>query len=188
MKQLCLFESLEETNRKVTADDLKVSIMKSFIEDKGFDIAATEVHYCDIIITNLKAMPIVEIETKINWYDFLADFEKPKHKKYLNNEGMVPDYFFFGVPESLVERCEEYLKNSIYNYYGLISVSSSGYVYTSMKAKRFPTTTINRQNIFQYLLKRCTRELISLYENKIYRTEPMENETKDFSDLGISLI
>lgn len=184
MKQLSLFENLESTNFKTTADNLKVAIMKSFIEDKGFDIAATEVHYCDVLISTLQAKPIVEIETKINWYDFLADFDKPKHKKYLVNEGMVPDYFFFGVPEYLVERCYEYLMQSEFSYYGLISVSPSGYVHTALKAKRFPTTSISRQKFFEYLIKRGTRELISLHEKKLYDISSDEN----FEELGISLI
>lgn len=185
MKQLELFEDADTTYQKTTADQLKVAIMKSFIEDKGFEIAATEVHYCDILITNLKATPIVEIETKINWYDFLADFDKPKHQKYLKGEGMIPDFFFFGVPEYLVDRCQEYLQESEYNYYGLISVSSSGYVHTAMKAKRFPTNSISRQSFFQYLLKRCTRQLINLYEEKNEYNSETGNEGLS---LGISLI
>lgn len=169
MKQLELFDYILPTSQPyvVTADDIKYYIMKSFIEDKGFEVAATEVKYCDVLVTTLKGNPIVEIETKINWYDFLADFDKPKHQKYLSLQGLVPDFFFFGVPEFLADRCYRYLEDSEYNYYGLLSVSQSGYVHTVKKSKHFPTNLLNREEFLRYLLKRGTRELISLYESKL---------------------
>ncbi len=171
MIQLELFDYLQcPQPYQVTADDIKYYIMKSFIEDKGFEVAATEVKYCDVLITTLKGNPIVEVETKVNWYDFLADFDKPKHQKYLQLQGLVPDFFFFGVPEFLADRCYNYLMESEYNYYGILSVSKSGLVHTMKKSKRFPTNSLNRQQFLEYLLKRGTRELMSLYEYKLSET------------------
>lgn len=151
---------------RITADELKVAIMKKYIYEKKYDLAATEVHYCDIVVSNISGEPIIEIETKISFNDFLADFDKGKHEKYLKLEGMVPDYFFFGVPDYLEKPVLEFLNNSKYSYYGLISVNPVGFVTTVKKAKRFPTSVESRKIFRDYLLKRCTRQLINFYEEK----------------------
>lgn len=154
---------------RISADELKVAIMKKYVFEKHYDLAATEVHYCDIVITNLEANPILEVETKISYNDFLADFDKEKHEKYLKLEGMVPDYFFFGVPEYMSQQVLDYLENSKYNYYGVIEVNSVGFVTTAKKAKRFPTSQANRKHFKEYLLKRETRQLINFYDEKNIR-------------------
>ena len=163
--QLELFPIKKEFWR-ITADELKVAIMKKYVFEKHYDLAASEVHYCDIVITTLEANPIIEVETKISFNDFLADFDKEKHKKYLNLEGMVPDYFFFGVPDYMEKQVLAYLNESEYNYYGVIVVNSVGFVSTVKKAKRFPTSKKNREAFKDYLLKRETRQLINFYEEK----------------------
>lgn len=163
--QLELFPVKKELWR-ITADELKVAIMKKYVFEKHYDLAASEVHYCDIVITTLEAEPIIEVETKISYNDFLADFDKEKHEKYLKLEGMVPDYFFFGVPDYMEQQVMDYLKNSKYDYYGVIVVNSVGFVTTVKKAKRFPTSKKNREQFKEYLLKRETRQLINFYEEK----------------------
>lgn len=124
--QLELFPK-EQTFWRITADELKVAIMKKYVFEKHYELAASEVHYCDIVITNIDANPILEVETKISYNDFLADFDKEKHEKYLNLEGMVPDYFFFGIPDYLEKQVLEFLANSKYDYYGVIVVNSVGF-------------------------------------------------------------
>lgn len=151
---------------RISADELKVAIMKKYIYDKHYDLAASEVHYCDIVVSNINGDPIIEIETKISFNDFLADFDKEKHEKYLKLEGMVPDYFFFGVPDYLEKQVLDFLNESKFSYYGVISVNSVGFVTTVKKAKKFPTTMENRKRFREYLLKRCTRQLINFYEEK----------------------
>lgn len=163
--QLELFP-LEKNFWKITADELKVAILKKYVYEKHYDLAATEVHYCDIVITTLDANPIIEVETKISYNDFLADFDKEKHKKYLRLEGMVPDYFFFGVPDYMEKQVLEYLENSDYSYYGVIVVNSVGFVTTVKKAKRFPTTKKCREDFKTYLLKRETRQLLNFYDER----------------------
>ncbi len=163
--QLELFPK-EQTFWRITADELKVAIMKKYVFEKHYELAASEVHYCDIVITNIDANPILEVETKISYNDFLADFDKEKHEKYLNLEGMVPDYFFFGIPDYLEKQVLEFLANSKYDYYGVIVVNSVGFVTTAKRAKRFPTSSANRRQFKEYLLKRETRQLINFYDEK----------------------
>ena len=79
------------------------------------------------IISISKADYIYEYEVKISKSDFLADFKKPKHtliteKKFIKETKkdifyLVPNYFYFVVPENLVN-VEEVLE-----YAGLIYVT-----------------------------------------------------------------
>jgi hypothetical protein len=90
---------------------------------------------CDVISVS-KSDYIYEYEVKISRSDFKADFKKPKHnliteKKFIKETKkeifyLVPNYFYFIVPENLVT-VEE-----IPNYAGLMYVNESG-VYAIVK-------------------------------------------------------
>lgn len=174
--QLELFD-LPKEPFKTTADELKVAILKKYIYEKKYDVAATEVHYCDIIISNLSGNPIIEIETKISFNDFLADFDKEKHKKYLRSEGLVPDYYFFGIPSYLEKQVVSFLKESSFYYYGVLVVDEFGVVTTVKKAKRLPSNNKSRGSFKDFLIKRATRQLLNFYEEK--------NKLKIFSDVEL---
>lgn len=90
---------------------------------------------CDVISIS-KSNFIYEYEVKISKSDFKADFKKPKHtliteKKFIKETKkeifyLVPNYFYFVVPENLV-KVEE-----IPDYAGLMYVNENG-VYDIIK-------------------------------------------------------
>lgn len=173
--QLELFDKLDDSFR-YTADDLKIAIMKKYRYDKQFEMSATEVEFCDIIITNHDKTPIIEVETKVSWQDFLADFKKPKHHNYSILKGnCIPDYFYFGVPETLHSRCLEYLNKCQYKHYGLIVYDKKwNDVFTVKPAKKININESQRDLFFKLICKRCCSQLVTLYEQKIKLLEEIK--------------
>lgn len=162
----------------MNADILKTELLKYYREKRGFYICATEVdneiERADVLLMNDKE--IIEIEVKMNWKDFLADFKtKSKHiippaKPNLKYVFLKANRFFFCVPNSLGDRCNHYLIDNNYDY-GLIVFSG---VLTQIKrCKRlkeldeYETKRLRKNIIF-----RATSELVKL------RYEKMEKEIR----------
>ena len=73
-------------------------------------------HECDMLILS-KSGYLTEIEIKRSWSDFIADFSK-KHSH--ENMGIIR-YFYYCVPECIVDKVYEKLKIVDMSYSGIIT-------------------------------------------------------------------
>lgn len=73
-------------------------------------------HECDMLVLS-KSGYLTEIEIKRSWTDFLADFKK-KHKHESN--GLVK-YFYYCVPECMLDKVYEKLEELEVDYSGVIT-------------------------------------------------------------------
>ena len=73
-------------------------------------------HECDMLILS-KSGYLTEIEIKRSWSDFVADFSK-KHSH--ENMGIIR-YFYYCVPECIVDKVYEKLKSVDMSYSGIIT-------------------------------------------------------------------
>lgn len=77
----------------------------------------------DFIALNHFINKAIEIEIKISWSDFMADFKNKKQKHIAYNFGNAPvNYFAFCVPLELYDKCKEFLDKN-YPKYGLFIYS-----------------------------------------------------------------
>ena len=73
-------------------------------------------HECDMLVLS-KSGYLTEIEIKRSWSDFIADFSK-KHSH--ENMGIIR-YFYYCVPECIVDKVYEKLKSIDAKYSGVIT-------------------------------------------------------------------
>ena len=73
-------------------------------------------HECDMLVLS-KSGYLTEIEIKRSWPDFIADFRK-KHSH--ENMGIIR-YFYYCVPECIVDKVYEKLKSIDVSYSGIIT-------------------------------------------------------------------
>lgn len=120
---------------------------------KGINTLATEVKYnacsSDVLAVSNSGKTVSEYEVKVSKEDFKKDFTKtlgyhrygytrPKHESYNDEDStrFAPHYFWFVVPQEMVEFALEYLKD--YPSYGLLSWDPEGGFTFS---RRKPTNT-----------------------------------------------
>jgi len=112
--------------------ECKVKVLHYFRFVRRFKFIATEVgrFNSDILVSD--ETQIIEIEVKCSIADLKNEIKKRKHSIYSEPTSYykkyIPNYFFFAVPESLIERIKLYLSDSPY---GLISISEK-----EIKAKK----------------------------------------------------
>ena len=122
-----LVSSREQTARVTT------KVLGYFRFTRRCKYIATEVGvYKSDILAITPQNKLLEIEVKVSYNDFKNDFKKSykryytnfkKHEVYANsaNSKWRPNYFYYAVPESLVDKVVKYLKENKINY-GVISV------------------------------------------------------------------
>ncbi len=152
------------------AEIIKTQILKEY-RKRQYYICATEVdtgiEIADVLLMNDKE--IIEIEIKLTWPDFLADFKKPKHiippnKSHLKYIYLKANRFYFCVPSPLKEKCVNYLNENHYEY-GLIV--SNEYITQIKRCKRLKELDFNEQeSIKKQIIRRATSELIKLREEQ----------------------
>ena len=89
----------------ISSTKIKAGLFNYFRTKKQFDCCATECgdFSADFLAVN-KNNELIEIEVKISISDLKADFKKKKHEYYKNeNKDFTPKYFYYCVPEYLVE-------------------------------------------------------------------------------------
>lgn len=113
------------------SDIIKLELMKYFRFEKGMVFVCSEcIHQSDINAINEKCL--VEVEVKISKSDFRREFATPtlkngtywkakKHEFYANPENayssyIIPNKFYFCVPEELEQWAMEYLKGKNQKY------------------------------------------------------------------------
>lgn len=158
-------------SRKITADEIKLAILKTMRFHKGFSLCATECRFMDVAGISGRDENI-EVEVKISKSDLYHDFHKDKHEKYRGGTSyipyIVPDKFFYCYPEYMDnEQLREDIKN-VNPSYGIMLYDPYYYTYRIVKsAKNLNPNEISRNNFRSELTKRCTCQLITLMEKVI---------------------
>ena len=166
----------------MNAEILKTEILKLYRFKRQYYICATEVNtgieIADILCMDDKE--IIEIEIKITWKDFLADFRKSKHlaiKPHLKYIYLKANRFYFCVPSEIDEKCMNYLKDKNYEY-GLIVYTTeqaynrgklifNGKLTQIKRCKRLKELdTYEREKIKKWIIQRATSELVNLRDEK----------------------
>lgn len=118
----------------------------------------------DCLGVNEKKM--IEVEIKTTFEDFKNDFQKHKHRVFSRMgedyyTQWIPTHFYFAVPESLVEKVQEYLNSNVqYSNYGVINSDEMKVV---RRAKWIHKREPNSKVKFQVAL-RMGSELIRFHE------------------------
>jgi hypothetical protein len=149
---------------------LKNAILHHFRFKRGFYLCATEVRLhgqtSDIMLCN-DDNEIIDIEIKISYSDFLADFKKLKHKKIKGTPGfpyLYANKLYFCIPADLKKKCLEYLDNNKLPY-GLITFN--GYLTIIKKCKMNNYIFSNQEKIIKRkILLRLSSEMVFLRNNQ----------------------
>lgn len=137
----------------MTSQIIKSLIVAYYRFVRRMNLCCTEFNNeADVLCTSVGGARWDEIEVKISWADFLRDFKKPKHERYLSgkpvDEGRVwermltPHYFWFAAPKDLAEKICMYLNEHREIPYGVYSITMDennigcGKVYVMRPAKR----------------------------------------------------
>lgn len=162
---------------------------------KQYFLCGTEIGLfnSDVLCSNDKLS--FEIEVKVSFSDFKADFKKEKHKYYNNtilddkdnlsgykirkiksNLNHVPNYFVFLVTQDIADDCLKYLElKPEYNKYGLATVKNVGAIFADniiflKKPKKLHNSAIS-ENAKIVLLKRMSSELANFHIAQRYDIE-----------------
>lgn len=76
-------------------------------------------HECDMLVLS-KSGYLTEIEIKRSWSDFLADF-----KKGHNHDSELIKYFYYCIPEDLLDKAYDKLQELDVDYSGIITYSEN---------------------------------------------------------------
>ncbi len=107
---------------KINANKIKTGLFYYYRTKKQHFCCATECgdFNADFITIN-PDNELIEVEIKISLNDLKNDFNKRKHTKYKeNNLTFVPTYFYYCVPEGLVDKCKKILKENNLENYGIL--------------------------------------------------------------------
>jgi len=156
----------------MTSDYLKTIALTYWRFKRGYYLCATEVRagsdIADVLVSNGK--DIIEIEVKISYSDFLADYKKRKH--FYNDKIPMSDHYFlkankfyFLVPGEIGERCLNYLIDNHFPY-GLLSFNGKLNI---LKSCRRLKELKDREiiSINDAIIHRATSELVSLREKNL---------------------
>ena len=140
-------------------------------------VCSEGINNADINAINNKNL--VEVEIKTSKSDFLKEFDKKskikklKHSRYNKKltykNYVIPNYFYFCVPEDLKCFIETYLKENGYTSYGILVIKEKrifnhkSHIEVYKKAKRLHTKPPTL-NIFYKIGKRVESEMCNLYE------------------------
>lgn len=134
---------------------------------------------------------LYEGEVKISKSDFKADFKKEKkhllletkyNGKSLSDNDLCPHYFFYAVPEGLIDVSE------VPEYAGLV-YATTYYPYVKWVKKppllhkeKYDDTTLNLQEKFYYNMINWKRKALKEFPNQINQMKKLLNENKKDED------
>lgn len=158
------------------SSELKFEALSWLRYDRQHDFIATEFgNYCADVFAATQTKT-TEVEVKVNLYDLRKDFNKVKHRFYLEPQKylgdwrghFIPSYFFFMVPASLSEEAAE-LCRVHNNHYGVLTFDplaeyGKKYVVTK-RCKRIHEKETN-QGVLSALARRMSTELLVALEFK----------------------
>lgn len=163
--------------RNNTTDKIKTALMEYFRYKNGMELVCSEgINNADINALNNDIL--IEVEIKISKEDFKKEFKctsksffldckERKHKNYAESEKcvryIVPNKFYFCVPENLCDWAMEYLKDKNPKY-GLMLYKPTSFVHkivVKKSARKLHTKTPTNRAI-SLVAKRTASELIIL--------------------------
>lgn len=153
----------------MTSEQIKKRLINFYKIERGADIVATEVCCMDLVA--VFQHHIIEVEIKVSKADFIKDFEKQKHYFYYVykeciDDKLLPNKFYYAVPEELKDFACEYIKSHDYerqNYnYGVISFNGSDQPYVFRRAKEL--TKLYSKKLEREVTKRVMTEYMRMTE------------------------
>jgi len=165
----------------MTSVEMKLHVMKWLQYRKNCLCAFTEYRFADVFAINNSGYPI-EVEVKVDKRDLanevktirhlLSDkedhtyrpkwsYKYEKHHSYLINERKEhprPRYFFFAVPETIIDQAKIWLEGTPY---GLVSVKH--FALEIKKSDRLSENKYEQADCYN-LLRKATNEIVALRE------------------------
>jgi len=172
-----LLNKLSKIPRQNTSDKIKTALMEYFRYKNGMELVCSEgINNADINALNNEVL--IEVEIKISKEDFKKEFKSSskifflgckerKHKNYAEPEKciryIVPNKFYFCVPEELCDWAIEYLKDKNPKY-GLMLYKSTSFIHKIVvkKSARKIHNKIPTNRIISLVAKRAASEIIIL--------------------------
>lgn len=150
---------------KITSNYMKAALCTYYRFGKSAKYIATECgrYYSDVLaICNGH---LIEVEIKVSKADLSNDFKKDKHRIYETNIGKeVPNYFYFAVPQELVEFA---VSRCIGKPYGVILVREPEGLVTSKFMSYSYEAAVKRSNSLLKTYKDFElKDIIELKPNK----------------------
>lgn len=179
------------------SDIIKLELMKYFRFEKGMVFVCSEcINQSDINAINDKCL--VEVEVKISKSDFRREFEAPtlkngtywkakKHEFYANPENayssyIIPNKFYFCVPEEMEQWAMEYLRGKNQKYgllvYDVNILGKTSSIRLAKGARQLQTNPPNN-NTWKQMGQRVTNEMITL-KQKFNRLKQEVEEQEEF--------
>ena len=144
------------------ANQCKNALLSLLRFKRGFQYVATEYLDCDVIAATSQKW--IEVEVKISWADYCAEWKKDKHK-----EGMLrcdydgkyfPNKKYFAAPPKLAQRIAQDCADH-HPEYGVISICSEELANYLRNAKTLHTNHPSQKTL-DGIVARITSELITL--------------------------
>lgn len=147
---------------KFNANQCKNVLMSYFRFKRGYPYVATEYLNCDFVAAN--SVEWIEVEVKISWADYCAEWNKKKHRQgglsIYRKAKYAPNRKYFAAPPSLAQRiANDCAENHL--EYGVLSIWTEEYITFVRRA-----TTLHKEqptcNTLDGIISRVTSELITL--------------------------
>lgn len=147
---------------KFNANQCKNALLAYFRFKRGYPYVATEYLECDVVAA--KSSEWIEVEVKISWSDYCAEWKKKKHKDgglsiYIKNK-YSPNRKYFAAPPSLAQRIANDCAEN-HPEYGVLSIWTEEEINIVRRA-----TTLHKDqptcNTLDGIISRVTSELITL--------------------------
>ena len=143
------------------ANQCKNALLAYFRFKRRYPYVATEYLECDVVAA--KSSEWIEVEVKISWSDYCAEWKKKKHKDglsiYIKNK-YSPNRKYFAAPPSLAQRIANDCAEN-HPEYGVLSIWTEEDITFARRA-----TTLHKEqptcNTLDGIISRVTSELITL--------------------------
>lgn len=139
-------------NTKRTLYEIEIALSKcdafNFVRNiiafnvKGMSDSLSIWHECDMLVLS-KSGYLTEIEIKRSWADFLADFKK----RHTHEGNGIIKYFYYCIPECLLEQVYDKLEEMNVDYSGIITYDE--YLKITLHGCR----CIDNDGDFSYIIK-----------------------------------
>ena len=163
----------------MTSNFIKMCLLNYFRFKRGM-LCATEVTtregLSDVTAVTLDKRLSYEVEVKISISDLKADFKKHKHriikkgaKDFKSYYYYFSNYFYFCVPEGILEKTMNIVNQQNVPYYGIIKIIDNKKITPSGRVKfvkKSKASTGSNDHLYNVLLKRVSSEVVNLH-NKL---------------------
>lgn len=144
------------------ANQCKNVLMSYFRFKRGYPYVATEYLECDVVAAN--NLEWIEVEVKISWSDFCAEWKKKKHQErglsIYRKAKYAPNRKYFAAPPSLAQRIANYCAEN-HPEYGVLSIWTEEEINFVRRATVLHKEQPNCKTL-DGIISRVTSELITL--------------------------